>query len=117
MNRNDRKFLEKMLSEIYYATNKIKNIEEEDFLKDEDMQRIIVMTLINIGELAKKLSKALVNANPHIPFNKIVGLRNMSAHEYFALKFKTVWLTAKQSLPELENDIRKILKVDQLSLI
>ena len=55
-----------------------------------------------IGEASNRLSEDLLNANPSIPWAKIIGLRNLVIHEYFGIDDLTIWNVIKINLPELK---------------
>ncbi|WP_367182969.1 DUF86 domain-containing protein [Meiothermus sp.] len=49
-----------------------------------------------MGEAAARLPKAFTRQHPHIPWPDIVAFRNIAVHEYFAVDWRIVWVTAKQ---------------------
>ncbi len=59
-----------------------------------------------IGEAASKVSDEFRNANPHIPWQKIVVTRHRFIHEYYGLDPVIVWRIATVHLevlvPQLE---------------
>ena len=57
----------------------------EAFEKDELIQNWIVHHLQIIGEAAARVSDDFRNSSPHIPWPKIVGMRNILVHHYFGI--------------------------------
>jgi len=37
---------------------------------------------------------------PHIPWKRMIGLRNIMIHEYFGIDLSIVWTIVKNNLPE-----------------
>ena len=101
--------LSKIANEISEIEQVVNHITYEKFVEDFRDKKTVVMSLINIGELAKFLSDDIV-ATSNIPFRKIIGLRNRAAHGYLDLKFDQIWVTATQSLPELKIEVEKLIQ-------
>ncbi|MDK1031509.1 MAG: DUF86 domain-containing protein [Planctomycetia bacterium] len=57
--------------------------------------------LLVIGEAARQVSSQLKRANPHIPWNAIIGQRNILAHEYGEILVERIWRVASERIPEL----------------
>ena len=62
----------------------------------------VSMSIIQIGELAKKLSAAFTDiTQDRIPWHAIKGMRNYLSHEYAFMNKEIVWNTALNGIPEL----------------
>ncbi|MCK4695444.1 MAG: DUF86 domain-containing protein [Candidatus Cloacimonetes bacterium] len=70
----------------------------------------VMMNFIVIGEMASRLSENFININNHIEWTKIRNFRNIVAHNYFGIDAEEVWQIIKNKLPQLENELHKILK-------
>ncbi len=105
----DKIILEKILKEISIVSRIAEQYTKEQFLTDDIAQRAISMAVINIGELTTVLSDDLKEANSHIPWKKIKGLRNIIVHRYEIIDFEDVWETATTDIPELEVQLCEIL--------
>jgi uncharacterized protein with HEPN domain len=44
-----------------------------------------------------------------VPRQDIIALRHLLIHQYFSIDLNEVWNTAKNDLPHLEQEIKKIL--------
>jgi uncharacterized protein with HEPN domain len=56
------------------------------------------------------LSRELRARYRDVPRREIAGMRDKLIHEYFGVNLELVWVTIKNKLPELKNQIFKILK-------
>ena len=62
-----------------------------------------------IGEATKHISEEVRIKYPEVPWKDMAGMRDVLAHEYFGVDEETVWLTAKEKIPQLKPLIEKIL--------
>ena len=69
----------KMLEEIEYLIDFSKSLTHEEFMASEGQKRIASMTLINIGELVRHLSKDFRNKNKHLYFDSAIKMRDISS--------------------------------------
>ena len=97
-----------MFAEIVFIKKTVVKTDEKTFLKNEILQRALVMALLNIGELANSLSDKLREKSQDIMWFKIIGLRNIAAHDYGILDMKRIWQTVKADIPELEKQLKKV---------
>ena len=101
------------LRHIYDATMRIeeylKGVSEEQFTQTTLLQDGVIRQLEIIGEATKRLSKDLRRQYLEIPWQDIAGMRDKLIHDYLGVDVKTVWLTAKEDVPELRVQIKMIL--------
>ena len=108
VNNKDESILIKILEEIDDLSAIMTGVDYETFIRTSEKKKAVSMTLINIGELANRISSELME-DSEIPFRKIVDLRNHAAHGYFVLRFDFIWRTVKERIPELKESIKKLL--------
>ena len=65
--------------------------------------------IIQIGELTTRLSEEFKNKHTEIQWNLIKAMRNIHAHDYESVKFDKVWNTLTEDIPELKENLTKIL--------
>jgi uncharacterized protein with HEPN domain len=88
----------------------MKGVTEDEFLKNKEKQYAVLRALEIIGEATKNLSREMRREHSEIDWGEIAGMRDKLIHEYFGVKLELVWTTVKSNLPELEKQIRQILK-------
>jgi uncharacterized protein with HEPN domain len=79
------------------------------FDRDELIQTFVVHHLQIIGEAASALPQDVRDQAPAIPWRKIIGMRNILVHHYFAIDRVVVWGVVEQDLPELRSGVDALL--------
>ena len=101
------------LRHIYDATGQIEGyvagVSEERFNQTSLLQDGVIRQLEIIGEATKRLSRDLRRQYSEIPWQDLAGMRDKLIHDYFGVDVKTVWLTAKEDVPELRVQVKMIL--------
>ena len=112
MTKGDLIIFKKVLREIDYLEGVLGEIKtREKFIGNETVRRAVAMTLINIGELARNVNMETRKSINHIPFRKIIGMRDVAAHGYLRLDFEAIWITITQDVPQLKEQLQDILSV------
>lgn len=99
-----------MLEEINFLEDYIKDFDYDYYIKSEEKRRTVAMTLINIGELVRHLTKDFRKEHHDVPFSDVLGLRDVAAHGYKALRFDFIWNLLQSDIPDLKSKIKEILK-------
>jgi len=107
--KKDKAYLKDILDAISDIEAFIANINESEFYINKEKKYAVVRALEIIGEAVKNLSKELRAKHKEIPWKEIAGMRDKLIHWYFGIKWELVWETVKNKIPELENQILKIL--------
>jgi uncharacterized protein with HEPN domain len=81
-----------------------------EFEKNNLIFDAVLMNLVVIGESVNRLSEEFQNKYNWIEWSKIVGLRNVIAHNYFGIDVEEIWHIAKNTLPEFEIQIKSIMR-------
>jgi len=75
----------------------------EIFDQDEDFQRSISFSILQIGELSGGLSEEYrKKTSNRIQWGPIKGMRNMVAHSYGSMDRQIIWETAIVDIPTLK---------------
>ncbi len=61
------------------------------FEQDELLQVWFLRNLQIIGEAARRLPEKVRHLAPDIPWHKMIGMRNVLVHGYFAIDLDVVW--------------------------
>jgi uncharacterized protein with HEPN domain len=101
----------KLLKEIDDIETFVGSMTMDAFEKDEKTRKAVVMSFINMGELANAFSDDFTQKYPNLPLKKVRGLRNIAAHRYEAIQTEILWDTIQDSLPALKADIGAIYTV------
>jgi uncharacterized protein with HEPN domain len=80
------------------------------FESDELIQNWFVRHLQIIGEAVRALPQEIRHREPDIPWSKIMGMRHILVHDYFAVDTEVVWEVIERDLPELKSKIEMILR-------
>ena len=109
MKTRDSAILSKIESEALAIANMIQGINCNSFLENDEKQRAVCMTLINIGELVKHLTNEFRIENKHVPWKKVAGLRDVAVHGYHTLDMQDVWMDASMHVPTFLAQLQEIL--------
>ena len=75
----------------------------EAFSAARDAQHAMSFCILQIGELAGKLSPELREASAEkIRWNEIRGMRNIVVHDYGSIDLDIVWDVANRDIPKLK---------------
>jgi len=95
----------------------IKNIEEyikgmdfEEFEKDQKTIDAVVRNFEIIGEASRNMPEDIKLKRKDIPWSKMIGMRNILAHEYFSADLEIIWETIQEDLLHIKLLIDDVLK-------
>ncbi len=82
----------------------------EAYVRNKLIQGWMILQLQRIGEAAARLSDSVREECLHIPWQDIVGMRNMLTHEYFGISLTRVWMTVVSDVPVLKECVNRMLE-------
>jgi len=97
----------KAIEKIERYTESIENLEE--FEKKDIVVDAVLRNLEIIGEAATNIPEEIRKKYPEIPWNRVVGLRNVVIHGYFVVDLEIIWVIIREQLPELKDVLRKMM--------
>ena len=101
MSLDDATLIGHILTQCRRICRLTEKISFEEFLDEPIYQDALIRELEIIGEAAGNLSEEFCETYPQIPVSVMRGLRNVLAHQYFAVDLKTVWTIAQEDVPPL----------------
>ncbi len=101
------------LAEIAQACDAVERFtagyRKEDFIGHEIARSAVVHQLTIIGEAASNISRPLRERFPQVPWRKVIALRNIIVHAYFAVDWMLIWEIAVKDVPGLKQQVNRIL--------
>lgn len=85
----------------------------DDFAEDRMLQYAVERAVEIVGEAANRVSPAFHKAHPEVPWRKIVGQRNVLAHEYGDIDPSMMWDLARLHLPVLVQQLEGLIPSDE----
>ena len=107
MRRDDQR-LSDILEALDWIARAVAGKAEADFLGDETLCYAVAQRLTTVGEAVARLSPEVKARDASVPWQDIVGLRNILVHEYFGIYWPLVWQTAVDHAPVLRGQIAAI---------
>jgi uncharacterized protein with HEPN domain len=107
--RPERLYLQDILDACDAIQRFLQRTDEAAFMQDELIQSAVLQKLIVIGEAATRLPRSFTEQHPEVEWADIVAFRNIAVHEYFALDWQIVWVTATEDVPLLRQKIKALL--------
>ena len=101
--------LRDILDQIEKLERFIANTDYDGFVNDDMRYYASLRCLELIGEAVRQLPAEFKEKYSEIEWGKIVDLRNIIIHEYFAIESEIIWDIVKNKAPELKKFINGIL--------
>jgi len=98
---HDAGYLLDMLEHARGITRAVSGLKFEDYAADENLRLAVERRIEILGEAARRISDDFRGAHPEIPWGKIIGQRNILAHEYGEIDDRLVWQVAVTHVPAL----------------
>ena len=94
--------------EIEYALLQF-NRNKSLFISNPIFFNACCMPLMQIGELAKRLSDELLTDSRDVPWKQIKGMRDFFAHDYLAMDKEIIWNAIIREIPLLSMKCHSML--------
>ena len=94
------------------ALGYVQGMSFEQFEQDSRTRDAVAKCIELCGEAANNIGKtdpAVPKAFPEFDIRSAYGMRNILSHSYYLVKYRVLWSTAVESVPEFVAIARKIL--------
>ena len=81
----------------------------EDLCQDKILFYAVVKNIEIVGEAANNLTKEMQVQHPEVQWKDVISMRHVLVHDYYSIDARTAWQTAQENLPQLKEQIEKIL--------
>ena len=88
----------------------IGDMDFDEFVKDDKTTSAVVRKLEIIGEATNNIPKEIRMKYKEIPWSDIARMRDKIIHFYFGVDYEIVWKVIKERLPEIKQQIKRVLK-------
>ena len=109
--RPERLYLTDIVEAAEAITTFVSGSARESFVGDDLLRSAVLHKLTVIGEAAARLTPAVRERFPELPWADIVAFRNIAVHSYFAVDWEIVWVTATVDAPRLRQQVADILQL------
>src|SRR6266545_3256340 len=103
-------YLQHIIRETQYLTDRSRELSKEEFLQDETLKRAFVRSLEIIGEAARQLPNDFRQKYHHLEWRAMAGMRDRLIHGYFGVDYDIVWDAVINKIPALQWEIEHILR-------
>jgi uncharacterized protein with HEPN domain len=94
----------------------IRRIEEHSaggrarFMGSHTLQDAVLRNLQTLAESTQRLSPALTDTHPAIPWRRIAAFRNVLVHNYLGIDLETIWDILQHDVPPLKRAVVMMLE-------
>lgn len=109
MLRDDRVYLDDMITCCSRAASYIEGMTPEQFLEDQRTIDAVVRNLEIVGEASKKIADQTKERYSDVEWKGIAGFRDIAIHAYSTIDMMTEWDIAQSHAPQLKTQLENIL--------
>jgi uncharacterized protein with HEPN domain len=105
----DAAYLWDMLDAAKEISQFVQGLTFNQFEQNKAVRYAVERQLLVIGEAANHVSPEFKNNHAEIPWAGIIAQRNVLAHEYGEILIERVWVTAKEKIPFLVEQLGPLI--------
>jgi uncharacterized protein with HEPN domain len=110
MEKNDQKYLGRMLEAAQDAMEFMKGRTRDDLNEDKQLTLSLVKSLEMLASSAEKVSKACRSDCKPIPWVEVIEIKQQVVHTYWEIDRDWLWEKMTVDLPEIINALEVLLK-------
>ncbi|MBM3226214.1 MAG: DUF86 domain-containing protein [Candidatus Tectomicrobia bacterium] len=80
------------------------------FMGSHTLQDAVLRNLQTLAESTQRLSPALTDTHPAIPWRRIAAFRNVLVHNYLGIDLETIWDILQHDVPPLKRVVVMMLE-------
>jgi len=102
-------YLWDMLDAAKAITGFVESRTYADYERDRMLRGAVERHIEIIGEAARRVPEEFREAHPQIPWRKIVGMRNVLAHDYGEIHHDKMWVLSTEAVPALVEELESLV--------
>ena len=102
-------YLRDIVQGATYAESFVADVDLASFRSNTEKIYAVTRALEIIGEAARQVPLAVQAAYPDMPWQEMIGMRNVVIHQYFGVDSEVLWRTVHEDLPPLRSAISSLL--------
>ncbi|PKQ05690.1 MAG: DUF86 domain-containing protein [Alphaproteobacteria bacterium HGW-Alphaproteobacteria-11] len=102
-------YLNDILENAVTLKSFVQGLSFDDFSADMKTQYAVARALEIIGEATKRIPEDIRNSNPHIPWRKMAGMRDVLTHEYEGVSASILYHTATNEIDQIIEPLRAVV--------
>lgn len=102
-------YLRDIIEHIAHITNFVEGVSYTEFLRNVEKIFAVIRALEIIGEAANHIAPQFRSRYPSVPWQEMIGMRNIVVHGYFGVNTAVIWRTVQEDIPPLRKQIEQIL--------
>lgn len=107
--RSEKLYLQDIIAACDAIEIFIAGLTKDVVLNNDLILSAVLRKLEIIGEASSRLSPELHSNHTEVEWNKIIGFRNILAHQYFSCDLDLTWEVAANRVGPLKNQVKAIL--------
>ena len=108
----DRVHLLRMRDAAQYAQQFAVGREIEELNTDIQFQMALVKAVELVDESASRISDELRAQQPQLPWTKMIGMRNVLVHNYWAIEQVAFWDALQNHIPALITEPERLIELE-----
>jgi len=111
MKRDYKLYINDIRESIVQIEDYLKNVSEEGFKKNKQVQDAVMRRLEIIGEASKSIPRSLKEKNKQVPWLAMTHFRDLITHSYFSTSIQRIWIASTKELKIVKEAMKKIALV------